>query len=55
MLSLLYRAVRRGDMTKKDADEQVMSVWLLFLLVLGGLVVWVACRAQVPQVPDPQG
>jgi predicted nucleic acid-binding protein len=35
MLSLLYRAVRRGDMTKKDADEQLAYMRGLRIRLLG--------------------
>jgi predicted nucleic acid-binding protein len=38
MLSLLYQAVRRGEMTKKDADEQLNYVRGLRLRLLGDRV-----------------
>ena len=38
LLSLLYRAVRRGEMTKKDADHQLNYVRTLRLRLLGDRV-----------------
>lgn len=38
MLSLLYQAVRRGDMTKKDADRQLNYVRALRIRLLGDRV-----------------
>jgi predicted nucleic acid-binding protein len=38
MLSLLYQAVRRGGMTKKEADEQLNYVRGLRLRLLGDRV-----------------
>jgi predicted nucleic acid-binding protein len=38
MLSLLYRAVRQGDMTKKDADRQLAYVRALRIRLLGDRV-----------------
>jgi predicted nucleic acid-binding protein len=38
MLSLLYRAVRQGEMTKKDADRQLNYVRALRIRLLGDRV-----------------
>ena len=38
MLSLLYRAVRHGEMTKKDADRQLNYVRALRIRLLGDRV-----------------
>jgi len=38
MLSLLYQAVRRGEMTKKDADRQLAYVRALRIRLLGDRV-----------------
>ena len=38
MLSVLYRAVRRGEMTKKDADRQLSYVRSLRIRLLGDRV-----------------
>jgi predicted nucleic acid-binding protein len=38
MLSLLYQAVRRGEMTKKDADRQLNYVRALRIRLLGDRV-----------------
>jgi predicted nucleic acid-binding protein len=38
MLSLLYRAVRRGEMTKKDADRRLDYVRALRIRLLGDRV-----------------
>jgi predicted nucleic acid-binding protein len=38
MLSLLYRAVRQGEMTKKDADRQLAYVRALRIRLLGDRV-----------------
>jgi predicted nucleic acid-binding protein len=38
LLSLLYRAVRRGEMTKKDADRQLNYVRALRIRLLGDRV-----------------
>jgi predicted nucleic acid-binding protein len=38
MLSLLYRAVRQGEMTKKDADRQLTYVRALRIRLLGDRV-----------------
>ena len=48
MLSLLYQAVRRGEMTRKDAERQLNYVRALRVLLLGDRVLQnVAWKAAV--------
>ena len=53
MLSLLYQAVRRGEMTKKDADRLLNYVRALRIRLLGDRVLqnvaWKIGRVQYPR------
>ncbi len=41
-----------GHGTEVQEPTPVMSIWLVLLLVLGGLTLWVARRGRIPEVHD---